>query len=110
MAELGFCVPLIPPSVNHYVKHTHTSHYVTEEAKAVQRQLRFSLNKQVPHEYYAIEIYVNLAKGQKVELRESSKVILNRLVEGGADSFRRGGDIAMPSQETREAKLAPTPA
>ena len=85
MADLDFCVPLIPPSVNHYVKHTHTGrHYVTEEAKAFKAAIPiFAKQKQVRHEYYAIEIYVNLAKGQKVDLDNCSKVILDGLVEGG---------------------------
>ena len=85
MADLDFCVPLIPPSVNAYVRHTRKGrHYVSEEALAFKRAVPIcAKQRQVRHKYYAIEIYVNLAAGQKIDLDNCSKVILDGLVEGG---------------------------
>jgi Holliday junction resolvase RusA-like endonuclease len=85
MADLDFCVPLIPPSVNNYVRHTRAGcHYVTDEALAFKAAIPLcAKQKRVRHKYYAIEIYVNLGHGQKVDLDNCSKVILDGLVEGG---------------------------
>lgn len=83
--SLDFRVPLIPPSVNHYVKHTRDGrHYITAEAKAFKAAVPVcARQRQVRHKYYAIEIYVNLGPGQKIDLDNCSKVILDGLVEGG---------------------------
>lgn len=85
MADLDFCVPLLPPSVNHYVKHTRSGrHYVTREAKAFKAAIPMCCsNKQIRHKWYSIEIYVNLGKGDKIDLDNCAKVILDGLVEGG---------------------------
>lgn len=84
-ADLDFCVPLIPPSVNHYVKHTRDGrHYVTAEAKAFKQAIPICARQRfVRHKYYSIEIYVNIGPGQKIDLDNCSKVILDGLVEGG---------------------------
>lgn len=85
MADLDFFVPLVPPSVNHYVKHTRTGrHYVTSEAKAFKAAIPICAGqKQVRHKWYSVEIYVNLGKKQKIDLDNCAKVILDGLVEGG---------------------------
>ena len=83
--ELDFTVPLIPPSVNHYAKHTRGGgHYVTKEALAFKAAIPIcAKQRQLRYKFYAIEIYVNLGHGQKVDLDNCSKVILDGLVEGG---------------------------
>jgi crossover junction endodeoxyribonuclease RusA len=83
--ELEICVPLLPPSVNHYVKHTRDGrHYVTAEAKAFKAAIPLcARQRQVRHDWYAIEIWINLAKGDKIDLDNCAKVILDGLVEGG---------------------------
>jgi crossover junction endodeoxyribonuclease RusA len=84
-ADLDFCVPLLPPSVNHYVKHTRTGrHYVTPEAKAFKAAIPIcARHRWIRHEYYSVEIYVNLGKGDRIDLDNCAKVILDGLVEGG---------------------------
>src|SRR6185437_2787106 len=83
--DLDFCVPLIPPSVNHYVKHTRKGrHYVTPEALAFKEAIPLcAKQRRVRHKFYAIEIYINLMDGQKLDLDNCAKVILDGLVEGG---------------------------
>ena len=85
MADLQFSVPMIPPSVNSYVRHTRNGrHYITKAAKAFKAAIPIcAKHKQVRHKYYAIEIYVILAPGQKIDLDNCAKVILDGLVEGG---------------------------
>lgn len=84
-ASIDFCVPLIPPSVNMYVRHTRTGrHYVTSEAKAFKAAIPIcARQRQVRHKFYSIEIYVNLGPGQKIDIDNCAKVILDGLVEGG---------------------------
>lgn len=85
MEDLEFCVPLLPPSVNHYVKHTRQGrHYVTAEAKAFKQAIPLcAKQRQVRHKFYSIEIYVNLGKDDRIDLDNCAKVILDGLVEGG---------------------------
>lgn len=85
VGELDFCVPLIPPSVNHYKKPKRGGgYYVSREAIAFKKAVPICAKQmQVRHPYYAIEIYVCLGYGQKVDLDNCSKVILDGLVEGG---------------------------
>lgn len=83
--SIEFTVPLVPPSVNHYVKHTHSGgHYVTKEAKAFKAAIPIcAKQRQVRHKAYAIEIYVMLGYAQKLDIDNAAKVILDGLVEGG---------------------------
>jgi crossover junction endodeoxyribonuclease RusA len=82
---LDFCVPLLPPSVNHYVKHTRDGwHYVTGEAKAFKAAIPICARHRITrHEWYTVEIYVNLGPKKKLDLDNCTKVILDGLVEGG---------------------------
>ncbi len=85
MADLHFCVPLLPPTVNHYVKHTRTGrHYITKEAEAFMEAIPLcAKQKRVRHKFYAIEIYVTLGPKTRLDLDNCTKVILDGLVKGG---------------------------
>lgn len=78
-------VPMIPPSANHYVKHTRNGrHYVTAEAIAFREAVRLlARGKQIRFKYYAIEIYLCLGPKQKQDLDNCAKVVLDSLVKGG---------------------------
>lgn len=78
-------VPLLPPSVNHYVKHTRNGrHYVTEEAKAFKSALGlFAKGQRIRLAAYYIEIWLNFGKGRRMDLDNAPKVILDGLVEAG---------------------------
>jgi len=39
--------------------------------------------RQVRYDWYAIEVYVNLGKGDRVDLDNCAKVVLDGLVKGG---------------------------
>lgn len=85
MADLDFCVPLLPPSVNDYVRHTRAGcHYVTAEAIAFKAAIPLcAKQKQVRHKFYAIEIYVTLGPKARQDIDNCAKVIIDGLVEGG---------------------------
>jgi crossover junction endodeoxyribonuclease RusA len=78
-------VPLLPPSVNHYVKHTRNGrHYVTKEAAAFKDAVAlFSKGQQIRLEAYYIEIWFNLGKGVKLDLDNAPKLVLDGLVAAG---------------------------
>jgi len=79
---LEIILPMIPPSANHYVKHTRSGrHYITAEAKAFREAVvLFSRGQQVRYPFYAMEIYLNLGPKQKQDLDNCAKVILDSLV------------------------------
>jgi len=76
-------VPLIPPSLNHYVKHTRRGHhYVTNEAKAFKAAVGlFAKGQRIRLESYYIEIWLNLGKGHRLDLDNAPKLILDALVD-----------------------------
>lgn len=78
-------VPLTPPSVNHYVKHTRNGgHYVTQEAKAFKSAVAlFAKGQQIRLEAYYIEIWLNLGKKTRLDLDNAPKLILDALVDAG---------------------------
>lgn len=81
--SIEFTVPLIPPSANHYVKHTRNGrHYVTAEAIAFKQAVAlYAKNRQVRHPWYSIEITLHLAAKQKLDIDNCAKVILDGLVQ-----------------------------
>ena len=85
--ELTIIVPLVPPSVNHYVKHTRNGrHYVTKEAKAFKEAIglfsRGMLFDPVPSKY-EVEIHIYLGVRQKGDTDNFAKVCLDGLTEAG---------------------------
>jgi crossover junction endodeoxyribonuclease RusA len=81
--EVFFMIPLVPPSVNHYVKHTRTGiHYVTAEAKSFKEAVWVCCREKMPNANW-IEIAVYLGKGQKLDVDNGNKVILDGLKEAG---------------------------
>jgi Holliday junction resolvase RusA-like endonuclease len=83
--DMDFCVPLLPPSVNHYVKHTRLGkHYVTEEAKRFMQTVAALSNRQcVRYERYFVEIYLNLGPKERMDVDNCAKVILDALAKCG---------------------------
>jgi crossover junction endodeoxyribonuclease RusA len=83
--SLEFTVPLVPPTVNHYVKHTRTGrHYVTKEAKAFKAAVASLAGcRQVPCKWYSVKIHIYLGAKQKLDLDNCAKVVLDGLAEAG---------------------------
>ena len=84
MTELEITVPMIPPSANHYVKHTRNGrHYITKEAIAFRAAIAlFAKGQQIRFKFYAVEIYLCLGPKQKQDLDNCAKVVLDSLVKG----------------------------
>jgi len=78
-------VPLVPPTVNHYVKHTRRGrHYVSGEAISFKEAVRlFSKRQQVRGAQYKVEVWVHLGKGQKGDIDNFAKVVLDGLKDAG---------------------------
>ena len=81
--DLDFNVPMIPPSVNHYVKHTRTGgHYVTKAAESfIEAVGLFSKNQCVRYDSYFVEIFLNLGPKQKMDVDNCAKVVLDALAK-----------------------------
>lgn len=83
--RVSFTVPLVPPSVNHYVKHTRSGrHYVTKEAKAFKEAVAiFARGKSAIAKRYEVEIAIFLAKRQRGDGDNFAKCVLDSLVSAG---------------------------
>ena len=77
-------VPGIPPSVNMYVRHSRGRHYVTKEAERFQSDIAvLASGYKVDAPAYQIEIHVLLGKGQRGDVDNFAKVVLDGLVKAG---------------------------
>jgi crossover junction endodeoxyribonuclease RusA len=78
-------VPLVPPSVNHYVKHTRAGkHYVTKEAKAFKEAVIILAPRNVKFaEGYAVVLSVFLGAGARGDVDNFGKCALDALVSAG---------------------------
>jgi crossover junction endodeoxyribonuclease RusA len=81
-------VPLVPPSVNSYVRHTRKGgHYVTAEAKAFKEAVAFlSCGHSVTAKRYKVHIDVYLGKGMRGDLDNFAKIPIDSLVYAGVIS------------------------
>lgn len=85
MKQVRIVVPLEPPTVNHYVKHTRAGrHYITESAKAfLEAVYIFSRGSQALGKSYSVEFTVYQGKGSKGDVDNYSKCVLDGLVKAG---------------------------
>ncbi len=76
-----FSVPLVPPTVNHYVKHTRAgAHYLTREATAFKDAVAlFSGNRAVSGKEFAVTITVYRAHGDRGDIDNYPKCVLDGL-------------------------------
>jgi len=101
-------VPLIPPSVNHYVKHTRAGwHYVSADAKSWKAAVAFaSRGYTVAFPYpsgYVIEATVHLGKGGKGDVDNFAKCILDALKDAGViHSDSAVTDLTLRKRRDRE--------
>lgn len=82
---LFLSVPMVPPSVNRYVRHTLTGrHYVGKEAKEFKRAVRLLAGgRTVRAERYELTATVYLGHNQRGDGDNFWKVIADSLVEAG---------------------------
>ena len=85
MPEISFTVPLEPPTVNHYVKHTRSGrHYKTSEAEAFLMAVKvYAKQQQVRAKSYHVAFTVFQGKGSKGDVDNYSKCVLDGLVDAG---------------------------
>jgi crossover junction endodeoxyribonuclease RusA len=85
MSKLHITVPLVPPSVNAYVRHTRTGrHYITKAAKAYKQAVAiFAAGRSVAGDMYCLDVCVYLAKGQRGDGDNMFKCVADGLVEAG---------------------------
>lgn len=83
--KLNFTVPLVPVSVNHYVKHTRTGrHYVTKAGKAYKQAVAIcAAGRSVVGKMYCVDVIVYLGKGQRGDGDNLWKCIADGLQEAG---------------------------
>jgi crossover junction endodeoxyribonuclease RusA len=86
MTSMDLVVPLIPPSVNRYVRHTRSGrHYVTDEARAFKSAISLLVRgRVVAARRYRLEATIYLGKKQRGDGDNFWKVIADGLVEAGA--------------------------
>jgi len=94
---LSLTVPLIPPSVNHYVKHSRGRHYRTAAADDFMLLVKQAVKgRQVRAKAYAVSIAILLGQKQRGDLDNFAKVVLDSLVKAGAiDSDSRVTSLGM---------------
>lgn len=93
MKQLSITVPLTPPGVNHYVKHTRSGrHYVTKDAATFKQALFYSLGRGecVIGESFLVEATVYLAAKQKGDVDGFPKLILDGLADAGVFMGKKG--------------------
>jgi len=80
---LSFTVPFVPPSVNHYIKHTRKGlHYVTKEAQDFKMAVGLCARGRSIHaDRYSLEVWIYLGFGQRGDGDNFWKVIADGLVE-----------------------------
>ncbi len=85
MDTLSIIVPLVPPSVNHYWKHTRSGrHYVTQEGRAYKEAVAMcARGKRVRAKRYELEAVIYLGHGQRGDGDNFWKVIADGLVDAG---------------------------
>jgi crossover junction endodeoxyribonuclease RusA len=86
MTELRLTIPLVPPLLNHYVRHTRNGrHYVTKDAKAYKQAVSLLLGgRHVCGQAFEVEIRVYLGKGKRGDADGFSKVVIDGVAEAGA--------------------------
>lgn len=85
MTELSLTIPIEPPSVNHYVKHTRKGrHYVTKEAIAFIKAVAIiAAGRSVVAKKYEVTYWVFQGKGSKGDVANYEKCIGDGLVKAG---------------------------
>lgn len=85
VTEITLTIPLIPPSVNQYVRHTRTGrHYVTKEAKAFKDAVAlFARGESVKGDTYSLDVTVFLGRRARGDGDNFFKCIADGLKDAG---------------------------
>lgn len=84
MTDLRLTIPLVPPSVNSYVRHARGRHYLTPEVKAFKDAIAIlARGQQVIAKLYQVDIHVFYGKKERGDLDNRAKVVLDGLQAAG---------------------------
>lgn len=82
--SVSFTVPLVPPSVNTYVRHSQGRHYVSSKAQKFKEAVAiFSRGMAIRAEEYSATLQIFLAAGQRGDIDNFPKCVLDGLVAAG---------------------------
>src|SRR5689334_13521176 len=84
MTELLIVIPGTPPSVNHYVKHAHGRHWITQAAKRFKQTVAvLAQGRKLDGGYnrYRVEAVVFLGRNQRGDVDNFGKLLLDSLVD-----------------------------
>jgi crossover junction endodeoxyribonuclease RusA len=89
---IEFTVPFVPPSVNHYAKHTRKGrHYQTGEAVAFKAAVAIhARGETVEGKRFRVTLLVRLAEGQRGDVDNFPKLCLDGLANAGVFRDKKG--------------------
>ena len=93
---ITFIVPLVPPSVNHYAKHTRDGkHYTTDEATAFKDAVAtFAGGRFIQSKTFSVRITVVLGKGGKGDVDNFPKLVLDGMAACGVFRDKNGKRVS----------------
>jgi crossover junction endodeoxyribonuclease RusA len=93
---ISFIVPLVPPSVNHYVKHPRNGKsYRTPEATAFKDAIGiYACGASVTAHTFGVSIVVHLPKKGRGDVDNFPKLVLDGLADCGVFRDRKGKRIS----------------
>ena len=92
ISQFQFVVPFVPPSVNHYSKHTRAGrHYVTGEATAFKESLAvFCRGQFCEGNEFSLDLLVVLGAKDRGDVDNFPKLVLDGLADCGAFRNKKG--------------------
>lgn len=102
---MSLTIPLTPPSVNHYVRHSRGRHYRIKAADDFMLLVKQAVKgREIRAAAYRVCIAIFFAPGQKGDLDNFAKVVLDSLVSSGAiDSDSRVTKLLMEKERVHVA-------
>lgn len=90
--SITFTVPLVPPSVNHYVKHTRNGRrYVTDEASAFKDSVAIAASGlYVRAKRFQVTLVIVLGKGDRGDVDNFPKLVLDGMAGCGIFQDAKG--------------------
>ena len=94
--SISFTVPLVPPDLNHYVRHTRDGrHYVTKESLAFKATLATcARGESIQANSFAVRILVVLGKGERGDVDGFPKLVLDGLADAGVFRGPKGNRLS----------------
>ena len=93
---IRFTVPMVPPNLNHYVRHTRTGrHYVTKEATAFKSALAvYARGASVHGKAFDVSLLIVLGAKERLDVDGGIKLCLDGLADCGAFRDLKGNRLS----------------